>query len=98
MGAPLRTKTTGCRLRGEQRLDELARLERRQVLWPLARTHEAHRHPELVAYREDDAAFRRPVELCQYDAGYADRFGEVLRLVHRVLACRRVKDEAYLVG
>src|SRR5207247_11480675 len=63
------------RLRGEQRLYELTRLERRQVLRPLARPHEAHRHLELVAHREDHAALRRAVELRQHDAGHADQIG-----------------------
>ena len=52
---------------------------------------------ELVRDRDRDAAFRGAVELRQHDAGDAGGLAEELRLLHAVLAGRRVDDEQRLV-
>src|SRR5687768_15449014 len=102
---PVRTRAAphgppACRPRGsrlEYRAGEVVRVERAQVLEPLADPDELDRHAELLCDGERDAALRRAVELREHDARYLDRLAEQHGLAQPILAGRGVDREQRLV-
>src|SRR5262245_33575828 len=81
----------------DERLREVVRVERAQVLERLAHADQLHGQAELVRDRDRDAALRAAVELRQRHSRDADGVVEQARLLHRVLPGRRVDDEQRLV-
>lgn len=60
----------------EQRINELFRVERKEVPCLLADSDEAHRQAELSRNRHHHAALRSAVEFSEDDAGHARGLGE----------------------
>src|SRR6056297_1881612 len=83
-----RLRTTSNTLLGNSRdrLREIARGKRIEIVDALADADIMHRQGELVGQRHEDAAARRAVELGHDEAGYAGGLAEDLDLRERVLA------------
>src|SRR5258707_87510 len=62
-------------------------VEGNEVVNLFAGADEANRQAKLARNRDDDAAFRRAVELCQNNSGDADGGSKFARLGKAVLAC-----------
>jgi hypothetical protein len=77
----------------KQRLRELFRIERLQIVRLLAETDELDRQAEFLLDRHDHAAFARAVELGHDEAGERHGLVKFARLIQRVHAGRRVEHE-----
>src|SRR3954464_1892873 len=81
---------TVLRLFGEERLDELVRVELLEVGHLLADAHVAHGNLQLLADADDHAALGRAVELGEHEPRHSQRLVELPRLLDGVLAVGRV--------
>src|SRR5438105_3387872 len=70
----------------KQRVNELPRIELRQVVQLLARAHIADRQAQFAGDSEDDASFGRAVQLGYRHVGHVGHLGEDLGLLEAVLS------------
>ena len=82
----------------KQRLDKGIGVKRLEVVQGFANADEFDRQVHRLAHGDNNASFRRAVELGQDHAGTADAFGENLGLANRVLAVGGVDDEQDFMG
>src|SRR5664279_3751897 len=77
-------------------VDELDRIERREIVHPFAEADQLDRDAELALHLHDDAALRGSVELGEHDAGDVDHLSERTGLDEAVLAGGGVENEQHL--
>src|SRR6266508_5604070 len=85
------------RVAANQSVDELGRVERRQVVGALPEADQLDRDAELALDRDHDAALGGAVQLGQDHPGHVDHLGKDPGLLKAVLAGGRIEDEQRLV-
>src|SRR3569833_1855803 len=97
ISSPRKDRTLRLRLAREQGLDEIAGIERPQVVDAFADADETDRQLHLLGNCENNAALGGAVELGEDEAGETYRLVELARLIERILAGAGVDHEQGLV-